>query len=92
MTRIESVNIKEVDDMLEKKIRLRAVDDVCEFVQAAEKCDFYVNIFTNKMTINAKSILGVMSIDLTKPLTVKYGMRNGEFEQVLNKFVVAQSR
>lgn len=77
--------------MLEKKIRLRAVDDVCEFVQAAEKCDFNVNIFSNKMMINAKSILGVMSIDLTKTLTVKYGMRNGEFEQVLDKFAVVQS-
>lgn len=78
--------------MLEKKIRLRAVDDVCELVKAAEKCDFRVDIFSNKMMINAKSILGVLSIDLTKTLTVKYGMQNGEFEQVLNKFAVVQSR
>lgn len=72
--------------MLEKKIKLRAVDDVCEFVRAAEKCDFDVDVFYNKVIVDAKSILGVMSMDLTKTLTVKYGMQDGAFEQVLNKF------
>ena len=97
--------------MLEKRIRLRAVDDVCEFVKAAEKCDFKVNIvpeaerfkdktldrqvqaavsaarpYSSWMGINAKSILGVMSMDLTQVLTVKYGAQDGAFERVLQKF------
>lgn len=74
--------------MLEKKIKLRAVDDVCEFVRAAEKCDFDVDVFYNRVIVDAKSILGVMSMDLTKTLTVKYGTRDGAFEQVLDKFAV----
>ena len=72
--------------MQEKKIRLRAVDDVCEFVRAAEKCDFDIDIFYNRTVVDAKSILGVMSMDLTKDLTVKYGTQDGAFERVLRKF------
>lgn len=98
--------------MLEKRIRLRAVDDVCEFVKAAERCDFNVKIASGTegyagerearsghmctaapavrsyswSDINAKSILGVMSMDLTQVLTVKYGAQDGAFEKVLQKF------
>ncbi len=75
--------------MLEKKIRLNAVNDVTEFVRAAEKCQYDVDVFYNRMTIDAKSILGVMSMDLTKILTVKYAKEDQSIERVLNKFAVA---
>ncbi|MDO4341059.1 MAG: HPr family phosphocarrier protein [Eubacteriales bacterium] len=75
--------------MLEKKIRLNAVNDVTEFVRAAEKCQFDVDVFYNRMTIDAKSILGVMSMDLTKTLTVKYAKEDRSIERVLNKFAIA---
>ncbi len=75
--------------MLEKKIRLNAVNDVTEFVRAAEKCRYDVDVFYNRMTIDAKSIIGVMSMDLTKILTVKYAKEDRSIERVLNKFAVA---
>ena len=49
-------------------------------------CDFDVDIFYNRFVIDAKSILGVLSMDLDKVLTVKYGGRNPEFENVLEKY------
>lgn len=75
--------------MLERKIRLNAVNEVREFVREAEKCEFDVDIFYNRVTIDAKSILGVMSMDLTKPLTVKYSPEDAFFGKVLDKFSVA---
>ena len=75
--------------MFEKKIRLNAVNDVTEFVSAAEKCEFDVDVFYNRVVIDAKSILGVMSMDLTKTLTVKYRQEDEAFECVLKKFAVA---
>ncbi len=97
--------------MLEKRIRLRTVDDVCEFVRAAEKCDFDVGVVSEfrdpasglsdkdtpvsapadrpyRMTVDAKSIIGVISMDLTRVLTVKYGAPDGVLEKVLRKFAV----
>ncbi len=75
--------------MLEKRIQLRAVSDVKEFVRAAEKCEYDVDVSYNRMVIDAKSIIGVMSMDLTKPLTVKYRPEDCAIETTLNKFAIA---
>ena len=72
--------------MNERKIKLSGTEAVKEFVNKAEHCDFDVDIFYNRFVIDAKSILGVLSMDLDKVLTVKYGGRNPEFENVLEKY------
>ena len=75
--------------MLEKKIQLKAFSDVKEFVKAAEKCEYDVDVFYNRVVVDAKSFLGVMSMDLTRPLTVKYHVEDQDcFEQTLNKFAM----
>ena len=51
---------------MSKKIRLNATEDVKEFVKAASKCDFDVDISYNRILIDAKSILGILSMDLTR--------------------------
>ena len=65
------------------KIRLSANEDVRDFVRTAEKCDFDIDIFHNRRIIDAKSILGVLSLDLTKALTVEFNGENVEFETYL---------
>ena len=60
-----------------------------EFVKAAEKCEYDVDVFYNRVVVDAKSILGVISMDLTRPLTVKYHVEDQDcFEQTLNKFAM----
>lgn len=75
--------------MQERKIKLNELQDVKEFVSAAGKCDFDIDIFYNRVTIDAKSILGVLSMDLTHDLTVQYFGENRSFETVLSKYAVA---
>ena len=75
--------------MSEKKIKLTELDEVKEFVRAAEQCDFDIDVFYNRVIIDAKSILGVLSMDLTRELTVKYGGENLHFENILNKYTAA---
>lgn len=72
----------------EKKIKLSS-EDVKEFVTTAEQCDFDIDVFYNRVIIDAKSILGVLSLDLTKVLTVKYAGKDNRFEQMLQKYCVA---
>ena len=36
---------------------------------SAGKCDFDIDVFYNRIIIDAKSILGVLSMDLTRVLT-----------------------
>ena len=54
----------------QKKIMLPTVADAKEFVARASRCDFDIDIFYNRVVIDAKSILGVLSLDLTRELTV----------------------
>ena len=56
--------------MREMKIKL-SVSDVSDFVNAATECDFDIDLNYNRILIDAKSILGVMSMDLNNVLTVK---------------------
>ena len=71
-----------------KQIKL-AANDVKDFVNAAGKCYFDIDVFYNRILIDAKSILGVLSLDLTKVLTVQYAGEDQQFEEVLQKFCVA---
>lgn len=75
--------------MNEKIIKLADAEEVCDFVSAAGKCDFDIDISYQRVVIDAKSLLGVMGLGVEKELTVKYGGEDMSFENVLSKYVVA---
>lgn len=75
--------------MTERQIKFQAADDVREFVNAASKCDFDIDIFYNRIIIDAKSILGILSMDLTKVMTVKCYGEDKDFNKTIAKFAVA---
>ena len=75
--------------MTPSKIKLNATEEVQEFVNAATKCDFDIDIYYNRFLIDAKSILGILSMDLTKVLTVECHGESKEFDRTLKKFAVA---
>lgn len=75
--------------MNEKIIKLTDADEVQEFVRAAGNCNFDIDISYQRIIIDAKSILGVMGLGLSRELTVKYGGKNLEFENVLTRYTVA---
>ena len=83
---------KEVGDMfrhvIKKNIMLKPAQ-VKDFVNAAAKCNFDVDIYYNRYIVDAKSILGVFGLDLTQKLTVEYSGYDQSFEQVLNSLTVA---
>ena len=69
--------------MKEKKILLTSIEEAKRFVTEASRCDFDVDVFYNRFTIDAKSILGVLSLDLARVLTVQRNGENEEFEAYL---------
>lgn len=72
---------------VKKNIMLKPAQ-VKEFVNAATKCDFDVDIYYNRYVVDAKSILGVFGLDLTQKLTVEYSGYDKSFEQMLNTVAV----
>ena len=75
--------------MIERQIRLNATEDVKEFVNEATKCDFDIDVSYNRIVIDAKSILGILSMDLTRELTVRCYGESQRFNAVMDKFAIA---
>ena len=74
--------------MFECKIKLRP-EEVKEFVAAATKCDFDIDVTYNRVVIDAKSILGVLGLDLSRVLTVRCFGYDTDFTQHLKAFALA---
>lgn len=70
--------------MREKKIMLPSMAEAKRFVEEATRCDFDIDVFYNRVIIDAKSILGVLSLDLSRVLTVQLNGMNKEFEEYLD--------
>ena len=68
----------------QRQIKLTTIMDVKEFVTVTGECDFDVNIFYNHIIVDAKSVLGVLSLDLSKTLTVEYDGEDPLLEEVLD--------
>ena len=68
---------------MEKQIKLDE-KSAQEFVSAASRCNFDIDVFYNRIIIAAKSILGLLSLDLT----VKCYGEDENFNQVLSKYAV----
>lgn len=75
--------------VVEKKIRLSDTEEVKEFVRAAGKCDFDIDVCCNRAVIDAKSILGMMYLGLSKDLIIRYGGKDAGFERTIRKYAIA---
>ena len=56
--------------MFTKRINIDTVDKVQKLVGAATAAPFDVNIINDNFTVNAKSIMGLFSIDRNNPVTI----------------------
>lgn len=77
--------LKGVKAVFTREIHLSR-ETVQDFVSEASKCDFDVDLGYNRIVVDAKSIMGVFSLDLTRSLTVRYPLKDDQFEVALNRF------
>lgn len=52
------------------KIKLNTVNDIKNFVNRAMMCKFDIDLISGRYTIDAKSIMGIFSLDLSKPINL----------------------
>lgn len=80
--------------MVETKIQLSSVNDVKDFVSTVSFCRCDIDIAADRYIIDAKSIMGIFSLDLSKPLVLKINSTDeAEIADVLGKierFVVKE--
>lgn len=74
--------------MLEKNIRLSSIEQVKSFVNLAMSKEFDVDLYSGKYIVNGKSIMGIFSIDLTKPIRMVAACdENDAFANEIESFI-----
>lgn len=56
--------------MTECKVKLNSIADVKEFTSLANSRTFDLDLVSGKYTVDAKSIMGIFSLDLSKTLSL----------------------
>ena len=57
--------------MTTKTISLNTIVDVKEFVNTVARYDFEVDLVSGRYVVDAKSIMGIYSLDLSNPIEVQ---------------------
>ena len=52
-------------------VSLTSISDVKKFVDAATRCAAEIDVLSGRYVINAKSIMGLFSLDLSQPVQVE---------------------
>jgi phosphotransferase system HPr-like phosphotransfer protein len=74
--------------MNKKKIRLTSVHDIILFQECAEAVQGKVTVIKGNFTVDGKSLLGIMSLDVVDGIEVIYPAKAKEFEEVLIAFEI----
>lgn len=75
--------------MKKLKIKLMSPKDVEEFVRIASGFDFDIDLVSGTVYLDAKSLLGVLSMGIKRELNVVTMADDSEFADKIQKFSVA---
>ena len=64
-------------------ISLNSIDKVKAFVNDISKYDFYFDLVSGRYVIDAKSIMGIFSLDLSKPINLNVHAEGSNLDEVL---------
>lgn len=70
--------------MQEVQISLKSINDVKQFVQTLTMFDGEFELISGKYIVDAKSILGLFSVDLSKPVTLRIEVTDSKLDDILN--------
>ena len=67
------------------RISLNSIDKVKSFVnELVRYSDVYFDLVSGRYVIDAKSIMGIFSLDLSKPIDLNIHADDGEMEDILS--------
>ncbi|NLL68103.1 MAG: HPr family phosphocarrier protein [Clostridiaceae bacterium] len=70
-------------------ILLKSINDVKDFVNIVNKYDFDVDLTSGRYIVDAKSIMGIFSLDLSKPIKVEVHNENADnFIHEINALII----
>lgn len=73
---------------MKTKIMLHSAEDVARFVSIARRCDFEIDVQYQHFFLDGKSLVGMMSVDLSNCLIIYHNQTNPVFEQMLKDYEI----
>ena len=68
---------------------LSSINDVKDFVNTVSRYDFDVDLTSGRYVVDAKSIMGIFSLDLSKPIKVEVHADDADkFVSEISRFIV----
>ena len=64
------------------KVRLSSIEAVRDFVDAVRKYDSEIDLASGRYVVDAKSIMGIFSLDLMNPITMT--IHKDDCEHIIN--------
>ena len=70
-------------------LSLNCINDVKDFVNIVSKYDFDIDLTSGRYVVDAKSIMGIFSLDLSKPIKAEIHSDDcDQFVKEIGKFIV----
>ena len=73
-------------------ISINTIDKVKRFVNLTNQCEADVDIISGRLLVDAKSIMGIFSMDLTRPMTLRVHESNieklEEYKKMFEEFII----
>jgi phosphotransferase system HPr-like phosphotransfer protein len=73
---------------MSKRIKFKGIQDVRIFVTAANKVEGDVTLKGGKYTVDGKSIMGILSLDLINSIVVEFDEDETEFAEKISSLEV----
>ncbi len=78
-------------EMTTVKIRLSTIEDVRDFVEVVRQFEGDIDVSSGRYVVDAKSILGIFSLDLMSPITLTTHYENPDkLLESLKKYIIAE--
>ena len=72
-------------------VMLGTINDVKSFVTVVSQCDYDVDLISGRYAVDAKSIMGIFSLDLSKPIKLEAHTDDAsEFFAQIKEFIVEE--
>ena len=70
------------------QISLNSIDKVKSFVKTIASFDFDFDLVSGRYVIDAKSIMGIFSLDLSKPITLNVHTDDSKILETLTPYLI----
>ena len=75
--------------MKQFEIKLPLINDIKEFVNIMSRHSYVVEAVSGRYKVDAKSIMGLFSLDLSKPIKINAYTNDDKIKEELSRFLVA---